>query len=96
MVVKELSAKKSGHPHFLGKEFERRVKAYVTSFRQSGAVVNSTMVVACAEGIVKSYDSNLMECNGGCISLSKSWAKHLVGRMRFVKRQASMKAKVCF
>ena len=50
--------------------------------------------MACAEGIVKSYDSNLLECNGGHIVLTKGWAKYLMKCMGFVKRRASTKAKV--
>ena len=43
---------------------------------------------------MKSYDSNLLECNGGHISLTKNWAKYLMERMGFVKRRASTKADV--
>ena len=50
--------------------------------------------MAAAEGIVKSHDSNLLEENGGHISCSKSWAKSFLGRLGFVKRRASAKAKV--
>ena len=39
-------------------------------------------------------DSNLLARNGGHIVLTKHWAKHLLGRMGFVKRRASTKAKV--
>lgn len=62
--------------------------------RQNGAVVNTAITMACAEGVVKSYDRNLLECNGGHISLTKHWAKYLMERMGFVKRRASTKAKV--
>ena len=50
--------------------------------------------MACAQGVVKSYDSYLLECNGGHISFTKNWAKYLMERMEFVKRRASTKAKV--
>ena len=50
--------------------------------------------MACAEGVVKSYDSNLLVCNGGHMLLTKHWAKYLMEWMGFVKRQASTKAKV--
>ncbi len=43
------------------------------------------------EGIVKTKDSDLLACNGGHISLTKDWAKSLMG---LVKRRASTKAKV--
>ncbi len=50
--------------------------------------------MAVAEGIVKNHDSNMLVCNGGHISLTKNWAKSLLQRMGYVKRQASSKAKV--
>ena len=45
-------------------------------------------------GVVKSHDSNLLQCNGGHIVLTKQWAKYLMERMGLVKRRASTKAKV--
>ena len=57
-------------------------------------MVNSAIVVAGAEGIIKSYDSNLLKENGGHIACSKSWAKSFLGRLGYVKRRASTKAKV--
>ena len=46
------------------------------------------------EGVVKSYDSNLLKENGGHIVCSKSWAKSFLHRLGYVKRRASTKAKV--
>lgn len=50
--------------------------------------------MACAEGIVRNKDSNLLRKNGGHISLTKEWAKNLLRRMGLVKRRASTKSKV--
>ena len=57
-------------------------------------MVNSAIIVAGAEGIIKSYDSNLLKENGGHIACSKSWAKSFLGCLGYVKRRASTKAKV--
>ena len=62
--------------------------------RSNGAVINSTIVIAVAQGIVSHYDSNMLEQNGGHITLSKTWAKYLLHRMGFTKRRASTKAKL--
>ena len=56
--------------------------------------MNTAIVSACAMGVLKSHDSNLLQCNGRHIVLTKQWAKYLMERMGLVKRQASMKAKV--
>ena len=54
--------------------------------------------MACAQGVVKSYDNILLECNGGhtctCILLTRNWPKYLMECMRLVKRRGSTKAKV--
>ena len=71
-----------------------QVRAYLTALRANGAVVNTAIAIGCAEGIVKSNDSNLLASNGGHIILLKHWAKHLLSRMGFVKRRASTKAKI--
>ncbi len=94
LTVSELPTKKRGRPLLLGEELEEQVRAYLTSLRENGAVVNTAILIACAEGIVKTKDCNLLACNGGHISLTKDWAKSLMGRMGLVKRRASTKAKV--
>ena len=94
MSVKRLPEKRRGRPSFLGEELDRQVRAYLTCFRENGAVVNTAIAIGCAEGIVRSKDSNLLSCNGGHISLTKDWAKSLLRRMGYVKRRASTKAKV--
>ena len=59
-------------------------------FRSSGAVINTAVVIASAEGILMYKDPNLLPR----IHLTKPWAKYLLYRMRYVKRKATSKAKV--
>ena len=66
--------KKRGRPVLLGCDLDRQVRAYLTALRSNGAVVNTAIAIACAEGIIKNVDSNLLECNGGHIRLTESWA----------------------
>ena len=66
----------------------------MVALRAHGAVVNTVVAIGCAEGIVKSKDSNLPASNGGHISVTKHWGKHLLTRMGFVQRRASTKAKI--
>lgn len=63
--VNELSTKKRGHPYLLGEKLDEQVRQYLTTLRKAGAVINTAIVLACAEGVVKSEDSNLLACNGG-------------------------------
>ena len=92
--IDELPGRKRGRPLLLGEELDKQVQDYLTSFRESGAVVNTAIAMACAEGIVRSKDTNLLACNGGHISITKDWAKNILHRMGLVKRRASTKAKV--
>ena len=92
--MKALPEKKRGRPLLLEEELEMQVRAYLTTLRENGAVVNTAIAIACAEGIVRNKDSNLLAPNGGHIALTKHWGRHLLRRMGYVKRRASTKAKV--
>ena len=94
VTVEALENKKTGRPLMLGQDLDKQVQLYLAPLRESGAVVNTSIVIACAMGVVKSHDSNLLQCNGGHIVLSKQWAKYLMERMGLVKRRASMKESV--
>ena len=86
--VKELVNKKTGRPLMLGEDLDKQVKAYLKALREYGAVVNTAITIACARGVMKNVDSNLLKCHGGHISLTKH-AKYLLERMRVVKRRES-------
>ena len=62
--------------------------------RRVGGVINLAIVEGAALGIVKEYDSNLLQCNGGHIVIGKSWSKSFLNRMGCVKRRATTKSKV--
>ncbi len=66
----------------------------MTVLRGNGAVVNSAIVMACAEGLIKSHNANLLKSNGGYLVFTKFWAQSLLHRMGYVKRRASTKSKV--
>ena len=85
MEITKLESAPTGPPLLLGKEMGLQVQEYVKSLRESGGGVNSRIVMAGAEGIVKSYDSNLLQENGGHIVLSKSWAKSILGRREKIR-----------
>ena len=93
-TIKELPVIKRGRPYLLGNELDNQVQTYLTALRERGGVVNTAIVLACAEGIIKNKDSNLLATNGGHIALTRNWGKSLLRRMGFVKRRVSTSAKV--
>ena len=60
----------------------------------NGAVINTTIVMATAEGIVQHHDVNLLAKHGGPIAITKPWARSLLTKMQFVKRRGNTKSKV--
>ena len=92
--VTKLPAKKRGRPLLLGENLDKQVQDYIKTYRESGAVVNTAIVMATGIGIVSAYDSNLLQENGGHITCSKEWARNLLRRLGYVKRWASTKMKV--
>ena len=76
-------------------QLDNRVQLYVKEIHTTGVVINTAVVMAAAEGIVKHHDANLVE-DDGPITIAKDWARSLLMRMHFVKRRANTKAKVSF
>ena len=65
--VSRLTIKPRGHPLLLRTVFDNQLREYVTHLRDAGAIVNTAIVISVAKGLIKSHDSNLLECNGGHI-----------------------------
>ena len=57
-------------------------------------VVKTSITMAAATAIVRKADRNLLEENGGPITITNNWAKSLLYRMNFVKRRGSLTAKL--
>ena len=77
----------------LGQDVERHAMKVVHEVRESGGVVNYSVVIGIITGIMHNTDSNLLAENGGPITVGKEAARRLLGRMQFVKRRGP-KAKV--
>ena len=58
--------------------------------RSTGTVVNTAVVILCAEGILMHEDIILLSR----VDLNKGWVQYTLHRMGFVKRKATTKAKV--
>lgn len=88
-VVKELPSKKRGRPFLLGGKINSEVQTVFRAMRDSGVVVNTSIAIVIATGVVSKCDKSLM--NGGSLELMKDGAK---SRMCFVERRGNTKAEV--
>jgi len=70
----------------LGDELDEQVKNYVRDVREKGGGgIDITFLNACGEAIVKQVDKTLLKEHGGPIDLSKSLAKSLFTRIRYIR-----------
>ena len=90
----ELVGKKRGRPSTLPEVITRGLTEYIRTIRDNGGIVNTAIVIAAGLGMVKQRDPTLLECNGGYVTLKKSWEKYLLNIMNYVKRKATTKCKV--
>ena len=91
--VTSIASRKRGRSLALW-DVDEDVQKFITALRKSGTPVNTPVILAAAEGIIKSRDRTLLVEHGGHIRLTKSWAVSLMQRMNFVKRRGSTKAKI--
>ena len=91
--IESLDHKKRGRP-LIGRRTRRPSKSVHKMLKRNGAVINATIVTAVAEGIVRSYGSNLLKANGGHIYYKKNWAKSMLSWLGYVKRRVSATMKV--
>ena len=62
----------------LGEELDRKVNLYLNAMRSRGAVVNTSVVVAVANGVVASEGDYLLVCNGRHIEITRYWPKNML------------------
>lgn len=91
--IKELPTKIRGRPLMLGDKLDDRVKMFVKNLRAAGGVVNTTIVVAAARGIVRAENRALLVENGGHLDVSRDYARSLMRRMNLVKRKGTKTAR---
>ena len=75
MVVKKLPYKKRGRPLLIGDYMDQQLQAYVTEIHRMGLVVNTSVFIAAAKGLILNHDSNWLKENGGRLELSSYCAK---------------------
>ena len=67
--------KKRGRPLLLSESIDKQVQAYVKNSREQGCIVNTTLVIAAARGILKKCDPSLAKSNENGEMLTKSWQR---------------------
>ena len=91
-TVTAIPCKKRGRPLTLD-DFDQDVQNFIRGMRKAGSPINTTCILAAAQGIVVSKDCTLLVEHRGHIKLTKSWAASLMQRMKLVKRQGSTQMK---
>ena len=94
ITITELETKPRGRPVLLGEELDSLVQEFILNLRAASGVVNTTVVMGAAEGIISYGDASKLSSHGGHVNICKSWAQSLLRRMRFVKRKCSTSGKI--
>lgn len=66
---------------------------YIRSLREAGGIVNCSIVIAAAKGILTLKNPGLMKEHGCPICLNSSWAELFLCRLGFVKRKGTKAAR---
>lgn len=82
---KTIPTKQRGRTSLLGNELDKKLVNYIMRIRRAGGCVNSSMVIAAAQGLLKKDRPYLL----GSLSLTKSWAHYQLKRLGFTKRRAT-------
>lgn len=84
-----LPPKKRGRQFLLGEQLDKQIQEYLKIIRGQGGIVNASVVISAAKGIIMATDSSLLMEYGGHINLSRHWAYHVLDRMKFTRRKAT-------
>lgn len=92
--ISELPTAKRGRPLLLGHELDTQVAEHVLAIRESGGIINRSILLSSAIGIVRHYDRSLLSEHGGPIELGRGWSDSMLTRLGFVKRKGTKAAKM--
>ena len=92
--IKVLPTKRQGRPLLVAQKLDETIQGFIKEARKAGGVINTSVVVAMAMGIITSKDPSLLHENGGHLVITSSWAKSILKRMGYVKRKSSSAGKV--
>ncbi len=89
VTADDLKNKPRGRPLMLGDELDKQVQEHIKAIRESGGVINRTIVLATGHGIVSSHNRSFLEEYGGHIKLDRGWSTSLMERMGYVYRKGT-------
>ncbi|KAG0422625.1 hypothetical protein HPB47_001564 [Ixodes persulcatus] len=72
---------------------DQDVQDYIRKLRERGGIVNRTIIIAAAWGIVKVKQPSKLPENGGSLTLGRKWAESMMKRMNLVRRKATRTAR---
>ena len=72
--------------------YDQEVAKYLKSLGIAGGIVNRSIVIAAARGIVSNRNPGLLKEHGGSIDLGRKWAESFLFRHGYVKRKATKAA----
>ena len=81
-----------GRPLML-KGYDQEVALYIKSLHIAGGIVNRSIVIAAARGIVSHRNPGLLKEHGGSIDLGRKWAESFLYCHGYVKRKATKAAR---
>ena len=87
-AITKLEGKKRRRSSTLPKEMESSLKKYIHKLKLNGGIVNKTIQISAAHGIVEYYNRSLSKNYGECMELSCAWAQSFMSRLGFVKRKS--------
>ena len=87
--ITSLPPKKRGRPLLLGNKIDDQLQLYLRKVREQGGIITASVVVAAARGLLMSLDHTMVLEHGGHVNLTRQWAYHFLGRMKFVRRKAT-------
>lgn len=68
----------------LPEETDHNVMAMVKKMRESVAVINCSIIIAVATGIIMTNDMILLKGNGGTTELGKKWCESVSNQLGYV------------
>ena len=78
---------RQGRPSKISDELTTDVKSILHNLRVSGGVVTQKTVIAIGNGVLKARCPEMLEENGGSITLTTKWARGVLKSLDWVKRR---------
>ena len=81
--------RKRGRPTLLPEEIDQKVMIMIKKMRESGSVINYSIITAVATGIIIANDRTLLKENSGAITLGIKWCESISKWLGYVERKAA-------